>query len=78
MAVFDIGRVCRKTSGLDAGKLCVVLSKDKNFATIVGPNIKKTKVNLRHLEPLPNMVKAGKDASQAEATELLKNEGLIL
>jgi len=79
MAIFEVGRVCRKTRGDDAGKLCVLLSKpDNNTVSIIGPNIKKTKVNLNHLEPMPNTVKASGHSSQADITELLKNEGLIL
>jgi len=79
MAIFDVGRVCRKTSGMEAGKLCVVLTKpDKNEVVVAGPNIKKGKVNIAHIEPLPNIVHAGKDADAAEVTELLKKEGLIL
>lgn len=79
MAIIDVGRVCRKTSGIEAGKLCVILAKtDKNFVVIAGPNIKKSKVNIAHLEPLPNTIKIEKNADQAEVSELLKKEGLIL
>ena len=79
MTLFDVGRVCRKTSGAEAGKLCVVLTKpDKHEVVVAGPNIKKGKVNLAHLEPLPNTIHVGKDATAAEVTELLKKEGLIL
>jgi large subunit ribosomal protein L14e len=79
MAIFDVGRVCRKTSGSEAGKLCIVLTKpDKNEVVVVGPNVKKGKVNIAHLEPLPNTVHAGKETDAAEVTELLRKEGLIL
>ncbi|MBM3309838.1 MAG: 50S ribosomal protein L14e [Candidatus Altiarchaeales archaeon] len=79
MAVIDAGRVCKKTHGLDAGKICVILGKaEKGQVSVMGPNMKKAKVNINHLEPLPNVVKAGKDITQAEITELLRNEGLIL
>ncbi|MFH1125649.1 MAG: 50S ribosomal protein L14e [Candidatus Altiarchaeota archaeon] len=79
MAIIEAGRVCRKTSGIEAGKLCVILTKpDKNHVTVAGPNIKKGKVNINHLEPLPNTVKANKDSTQAEVAELLRKEGLIL
>jgi len=79
MAIFETGRICRKTAGAEAGKLCVVLSKPTNgMVMIAGPNIKKSKTSMTHLEPLPNTVQIGKDAGQPEAVEALKKEGLIL
>lgn len=78
MAIFDVGRVCKKTRGIDAGKICVVTAKpEKGFTTVIGPNIPKTKVNIKHLEPTPKTVKIDKNTSQPEVTELLKKEGLI-
>jgi large subunit ribosomal protein L14e len=38
MAGFDVGRICVKLSGREAGKKCVVLDiVDKNFALVTGP-----------------------------------------
>ncbi|MDD5112265.1 MAG: 50S ribosomal protein L14e [Candidatus Altiarchaeota archaeon] len=79
MAIYEIGRVCRKTAGAEAGKLCVILTKPtEGMVTIAGPNIKKSKTSMAHLEPLPNTVQIAKDAGQIEAVEALKKEGLIL
>lgn len=78
MAIFDVGRVCRKTRGIDAGKICVIAAKpEKGIAMVIGPNIAKTKANLRHLEPTPTTIKIDKNTSQPEITELLKKEGLV-
>lgn len=78
MAIFEAGRVCKKTRGVDAGRLCVVTSKpEKGIAVVIGPNMPKTKVNLKHLDPLPNTIKIDKNTSHAEVNELLKKEGLI-
>jgi ribosomal protein L14E/L6E/L27E len=79
MAIFEAGRVCRKTAGLEAGKLCIALGKaEKGMVEVVGPNVKKSRANIHHLEPLPNTVSAGKNTTQEEAAEALKKEGLIL
>jgi large subunit ribosomal protein L14e len=54
VVAIENGRICIKTHGRDAGRLCVVTNViDENFAKIlcVGRK-KKRKVNIRHLEPL--------------------------
>jgi len=53
-AAIEIGRVCVKTKGRDAGKYCVITGiVDDNFVTISGPKklngIKTKKCNASHL-----------------------------
>ena len=49
--MFDVGRVCMKIAGRDAGKLCVVVETEGQFAVVDGYT-RRRKVNVRHLEPL--------------------------
>lgn len=74
---FDVGRVCVKTSGRDAGKRCVVVDlMDKNFALVTGPKqvsgVRRRRVNVNHLKPLHEKVSIEKGASDEQIEALLK------
>ena len=74
---FDVGRVCVKTSGRDAGKRCVVVDlMDKNFALVTGPKevsgVRRRRVNVNHLTPLDEKVAIEKGASDEQVVALLK------
>jgi large subunit ribosomal protein L14e len=75
--VFDIGRVCVKTSGRDAGKRCVVVDLlDKNFALVTGPKqgsgVRRRRVNVNHLKPLEEKIAIEKGATDEQIAALLK------
>ena len=77
MPAFDVGRVCVKTSGRDAGKRCVVVDlMDKNFALVTGPKevsgVRRRRVNVNHLTPLDEKVAIEKGASDEQIAALLK------
>ena len=57
MSVFEPGRVCIKIAGREAGKYCVVLEViDENFVLVQGPEVKKRRCNIAHLQALPEKV----------------------
>ena len=63
--IFENGRVCVKIAGRDAGKHCVVLEAiDANYVVVEGPEVRKRKINIAHLEPLADKIDAKKDARQ--------------
>ena len=71
MAGFDVGRICVKLSGREAGMKCVVLDIiDKNFALVTGPpkttGVKRRRVNIQHIEATPERVEIKKGASDEE------------
>jgi large subunit ribosomal protein L14e len=66
MALLDIGRVCRKTRGRDAGRYCVIVEKGKEGFTVEGADNKKAKTSGAHLEPTPWVV-SGKDVAEGLA-----------
>lgn len=77
MPAFDVGRVCVKTSGRDAGKRCVVVDlMDKNFALVTGPKqvsgVRRRRVNVNHLKPLEEKIAIEKGATDEQIAELLK------
>jgi large subunit ribosomal protein L14e len=69
----EIGRVCVKIAGREAGKKCVVVEKvDKNFVVIDSPFVKRRRCNIRHLEPLDIVVDIKEGASSKEVEEALR------
>jgi large subunit ribosomal protein L14e len=77
--MFEIGRVCMKTAGREAGRYCVVLKKEEpGFVLITGPKsltkVKRRKCNVHHLEPMVKKVKIKSEASDAEVLKALKDE----
>ncbi len=78
MALFDIGRLCVKIAGRDAGRKCVVLSTEKDGMVLVDGETRRRKCNVRHLEPLGETLKLKADASRADVTAAFKKLGIEL
>ena len=82
MKVFDIGRVCVKIAGREAGRKCVVVDIiDDNFVLVTGPKaltgVKRRRVNVKHLEPTPLKIDVAKGASDEEVIQALTKAGLL-
>ncbi len=80
--VFDVGRLCVKVAGREAGKKCVVVDIiDDKFVLVTGPKsltgVKRRRANVKHLEPLDKKIRIKKGASDEEVLEALEKEGLI-
>ncbi len=79
----EIGRVCTKLLGREAGKNCVVVEiVNKNFVVVSGPKeitgIKRRRCNIKHLEPWNTKIdieKSAADDTLKEAIEKAKIEG---
>jgi len=68
MVSLEIGRVCMKVSGREAGKYCVVVKKEGNtFVLVTGPKlltgVKRRKANIAHLEPTQYIIPIPENAS---------------
>ncbi len=74
MAGIEIGRICLKTRGREAGKLGVIVNIDEKtgFAVIDGLYVKRRKCNLRHLFPTNKKLDIKKDAKHEEIVKLMK------
>jgi len=77
MPLMEVGRICEKLAGREKGKKCVIIQViDKKFVMITGPKsltgIKRRRVNVNHVKPLPNKVKIERDASDEIVLEALK------
>jgi large subunit ribosomal protein L14e len=62
--MYDIGRVCLKIAGRDAGQLCVIINVlDDNYVLIDGFT-RKRKCNITHIEPLKQTIDISKNESK--------------
>ncbi len=77
MPAIEIGRVCIKTSGREAGKVCVIVDiLDRNFVLVDG-EVKRRRCNIKHLEPTEKKVDIEKGASTEEVKLALDAAGLL-
>ncbi|MDI6847310.1 MAG: 50S ribosomal protein L14e [Candidatus Bathyarchaeia archaeon] len=82
MPAIEVGRICVKLSGREAGRKCVIVDIiDKSFVLITGPKnmtgIKRRRANINHIEPLQDKVKIKRGASDEEVIEALKSSGKL-
>ncbi len=76
--MIEIGRLCVKIAGRDAGQKCVVVDTvGKNFVLIDGET-RRRKSNITHLEPLDQKLKIKKGASHAEVVAAFKEIGITV
>ncbi len=74
--MIEIGRLCVKTAGRDAGKEALIVDVvDKNFVLIDG-NTRRRKINIDHLELLPKKADLKKGASHEDVQKALKSLGV--
>ena len=63
--IFETGRVCVKIAGREAGRHCAVLEVvDANYVVVEGPEVRKRKTNVAHLEPLADKIDSKRDVKQ--------------
>ena len=82
MPAMEVGRICVKVVGREAGKHCIIVDVvDKNFVLITGPKnvsgVKRRRVNISHLEPTEKKIDIKRGANDEEATEALKASGKL-
>ena len=82
MPAIEIGRICVKIAGREAGRRCVIVDVvDKNFVLVTGPQkvsgIKRRRVNVNHVEPTQAKIDIKRGATDEEVTEALKTAGKL-
>ena len=76
--MIEIGRLCVKIAGRDAGKKCVIVDVlDGSFVLIDGET-RRRKCNALHLEPLDQVLKLDKGASHEAVAKAFKELGVTL
>lgn len=78
MSAMEIGRVCIKLTGREAGRRCVIIDLiDRNHVIVSGPKeltgVRRRRVNMSHLEPLDELLAIGRGATDEEIKENLSN-----
>ena len=74
--MIEIGRVCIKTAGRDAGLRCVIVDVlDGKFVLIDGET-RRRKCNILHLETLKDVIKIKKNASHDEVKKEFEKSGV--
>ena len=75
--MIDVGRVCVKTAGREAGKKCVVVEvADANFVVVDG-NVRRRKCNIAHLEPVDQTIDLEKDGSRESVVRAFEQLGML-
>lgn len=82
MPAIEVGRLCVKLTGREAGKKCVVVDvMDKSFVLITGPQsvsgVRRRRVNMNHIEPLEASVEIKRGASDDDVASVLKKAGKL-
>lgn len=82
MPAIEVGRICVKVCGREAGRKCVIIEvMDKSFVTITGPKkvtgIRRRRANVAHVEPVQDKLDIKRGASDEEIEEALKAAGKL-
>jgi large subunit ribosomal protein L14e len=76
MSTMDVGRICVKLTGREAGSRCVIVDVvDRNYVIVTGPlevtGVRRRRVNMSHLQPLDEVIEISRNASDEEIAALL-------
>lgn len=77
MSALDVGRVCVKLTGREAGCRCVIVDIiDRNYVLVTGPQeitgVRRRRVNMNHLKPLDERIEINRNASDQEIMDILQ------
>lgn len=81
MPAIEVGRICVKLTGREAGRKCVVVDIiDENFVLVTGPKqlsgVKRRRVNVKHVDPTDKVVRVQRGASDEEVLKAIEEMGL--
>jgi len=77
MSVYDIGRLCVKTMGREAGYYCVIVDIiDKNYLLVDGLKIRRRRVNYNHIEVVAETIDIKKGAKHEDVEAAIKKANL--
>ncbi|MEM0000819.1 MAG: 50S ribosomal protein L14e [Desulfurococcaceae archaeon] len=82
MPAVEIGRICVKVAGREAGRKCVIVDiVDENFVLITGPKalsgVKRRRVNIKHIEPTDKVIRIPRGVSDEEVVKAIEEAGLV-
>ncbi len=79
MSAMDVGRLCVKLRGREAGRQCVIVDIiDRNYVLVTGPpeltGVRRRRINMSHLKPLDERIEIDRGAPDDEVMEILGEE----
>ncbi|MEM1642348.1 MAG: 50S ribosomal protein L14e [Desulfurococcaceae archaeon] len=82
MPAIEIGRICVKVTGREAGRKCIIVDIiDENFVLVTGPKslsgVKRRRANIRHLEPTDKVISIPRGASDEDVLKAIEEAGLV-
>ncbi len=82
MPAIEVGRICVKIAGREAGRRCVIVDIiDKNFVLLTGPlkvsGVKRRRVNVSHIEPTEVKIDIKRGATDEDVADALKAAGRL-
>ncbi len=76
--MFEVGRLCVKIAGRDAGRKCVVVDVLKDGKVLIDGDVRRRACNPKHLHPLKDVISLKKGASREEVAKEFKKLGLAV
>jgi len=78
----EVGRLCYKVRGHEAGRKCVIVDIiDENMVLVTGPKqltgVRRRRVNVKHIAPLDRAISISKGVSDEEVLKALQEAGLL-
>ncbi len=74
----EVGRVCVKIAGRDAGLKCVVVDVLNKSTVLIDGQTRRRKCNVAHLEPLQQTLKIDKNASHDKVVSAFKELDVVI
>ncbi|MEW5897154.1 MAG: 50S ribosomal protein L14e [Nanoarchaeota archaeon] len=76
MSLFEVGRLCVKIAGRDAGNKCIIVEELGNGYVLIDGCVRRKKANIKHLEPLAEVIKIREKAADEEVKAAFEQLGL--
>lgn len=73
MSLYEVGRMCIKIAGRDAGNKCVIVEKSEDNFVVVDGNVRRKKVNIKHLEPTSTIMDLGANPSHNDVKKAFES-----
>jgi large subunit ribosomal protein L14e len=82
LPAIEVGRVCVKQLGREAGKKCVIVDiMDKSYVLITGPKkvtgVRRRRANISHISPVDVKIEVTRGASDDEVASVLQSAGIL-
>jgi large subunit ribosomal protein L14e len=78
----EVGRICVKVAGREAGRKCVIVDvMDKSFVVVTGPKkitgVKRRRVNINHVAPTEDVIPIKRGASDEEVSQMIQADSKL-